>query len=1003
MLYIAAKTLLVYKNGLADILHIKEDEENINPINYNIILNFPEKFKELVSASEKEKEKEIRKQEVSLNLSSLDPHQLFEYITSKANKVNLKELAAKKVSFSPIALDYNYQDKDAEISEFLGFSHDDQWYLIFQNNLKKSFEYIDSKSKKFYEYVIKLHSYSMRVELDAYYSSDKVDLKFKTNFKEFYTALIFKYNLLVISRIYNFISGVTLKFEYFNEHQIDLKIFTDEITYLKVADFFNYSLQLKPYAHKYALLESKCVLYADEIQRKKQTGINSPVTAGEKKSNESISIRTKPAGIEREMERELLDKNLENELEKNQYSKKQSEDFFNLIDNEFNNFKISDKVTETNEEFRKFRIEDFDINNHLFFPPYLTCTDKYYTKYRTYDLKNDDFLDNEENNDFISLAENHKENENSGEEDLTSAKKSKAGLFDIKNILKLKKKNQTTENEQRNYIMTEEEKLEIKKKDVIKFFSDVHSPQIYLESSIFRSIDKLRLLSISFDYFFKLKKLKRMGLLSLCYFNRHEEAYIYNDCKKKLLCDSINVFSVSVKNRFLNHMRNTFGEEISFYLLWLQELIRFLVFPAVVGVIAFIIIQSNASLKETDAFSIFDTKIKVIDIIKLILCFTISIWFMVFMNHWKSMEKLYSYVWGCENSDETEPYQETYSDYKEITFVFDWKIKTQKKTIYLVKRLISYLISIILVILVIFVNSFLLYLKKNKLLENPQSKFWAYFPPSVNACLIKVLSFSYRSIANCLSHWENHPKNSIRVSHLSIKIFLFEFVNNFYTYYYIGFIKYYNNECLESNCSKELELQSYISFVITASINFLEIGIPYLMYKLRLSKAHNNANILQSKASSTDSLKAGLDSMSSDSLIEDYIEIILYLAYVILLTTSAALTPLFVFVLILLERGIDSFKIYYFLRVEVLNSSKGISIYNYMIKIILYLGTLTSLGFVLFSGKQNNLNSIRAESLGENSDQLKNILEKLLILLILENVIFLIGSLLKYRDFPECT
>ena len=59
----------------------------------------------------------------------------------------------------------------------------------------------------------------------------------------------------------------------------------------------------------------------------------------------------------------------------------------------------------------------------------------------------------------------------------------------------------------------------------------------------------------------------------------------------------------------------------------------------------------------------------------------------------------------------------------------------------------------------------------------------------MNGLQIKIMSFIYWYIANWLTKWENHEKNSTFDYNLSIKIIIFEFINNYSSLYYIAFVK----------------------------------------------------------------------------------------------------------------------------------------------------------------------------------------------------------------------
>jgi len=1049
-LYLAAKVCLVFPNGLAD-LYISNknynENESIDGLNYNLYFNTPEKFKDYflktiksendnVINNDLENNEEINENTIvrsrrgkSIKIIEHDSAESLEKtikdLLDREKTVNLKKLVQNRLSMS----DLNEFREDIDENENILFpklEDNRSWEMLFEENMNNLFESIDEMTKNFYKYVISLHIIEMRNEIINYNKESLKKSTYSSNsLKEIREFFEFKYMILIISRIYNFISGVSINFNFLNNDQLNLRFYTDEFTYAKIAEFDEYPLQLKPYALKYAILEKKCILTDDEIinyslNKKSKANIkieNTVLNIMNKGLNKVINKNNIP--MEKDNEKESLiktKKDLEKEAEKvaEKVEQQLSPDLSGkyLSENRISSMKLeqkknilSEKIKEMNEEFRNLKQTEFDKDNHLKFPPYYEFELKKYEKFRLYD-SNDEFYEDDKNCDFVNCNDSTDLKTQEFESDDTDKKNSIKLLFihessyNLYDMISKYFNNQLGKQDELHLI-----------EGIKNFFSVVKFPMISKEASVFRSIDKLRLLSFSLDYIFRIERLKNKEYLKLTFFNRNKETQIYEEHRWRFFFHSLNVICGKNRKIFLNYMRNQLGEEISFYLLWLHELIKFLIVPSILGVVAYILISNKSDGKKIGdkiAFKFFVVYIRASDLIQFFICIVISFWCFIFLNHWKSQEKYYSYIWGCSDSEELERQQESYVFDKEISFIFDWKIKMQNRSTYAFKKIVSLCISFLLVAFVIFLNFYILDLKKTNKLKFGDFIFWDYFPTVLNAVVIKIMSYVYRLIASKLSYWENHEKNSKRIENLSLKVFIFEFVNNFFTYFYIGFYKSFKKECSENDCTREIEIQSYISLSIFASINLIEIGIPIVMYMYKIKKINEkkqenslaNKNLPDASDNNlmdpitSDEIKADL--VPFDNLIEDYIEIIIYLAYVLLITSAAPLTPLFILILLMSERSVDSFKINFFLRVENLNSSNGISIYNYLIRIILFIGTITNLGLVLFSREYDYIDP------STHKDSLFDYLLKFLILLIFENFIFLTGNFIRFKNFPDC-
>ena len=122
-----------------------------------------------------------------------------------------------------------------------------------------------------------------------------------------------------------------------------------------------------------------------------------------------------------------------------------------------------------------------------------------------------------------------------------------------------------------------------------------------------------------------------------------------------------------------------------------------------------------------------------------------------------------------------------------------------------------------------------------------------------------------------------------------------------------------------------------------------------------------------------------------DTLLYDYLELLILFGYVMLFSVAAPLTPLIVFLLFYIERFVDSYKFFYLQRVTIISQSKGIEYYKYILVIFFCIGIITNLSLVLF----NNTNDSPT-------------LFKFFICFISENSLIISISLINYDIFPIC-
>ncbi len=542
--------------------------------------------------------------------------------------------------------------------------------------------------------------------------------------------------------------------------------------------------------------------------------------------------------------------------------------------------------------------------------------------------------------------------------------------------------------------------------------------------SKFRNIDKLRLITISLDKLISLNYLKKQKVLIMNLFQRNYKSYGEMINIKNIYKNSWNIFSNKDGRYLVNLIRNFFGEHISYYYLYLNDYIKWLVIPSILGILVEFLIKFLPDFIEPKPLG--KTPITYIDIIGLIFCIIINIWIGLFLQSWKQREKLYAYFWGTEYYTRSEPDREDFKPDLQKEFVFGEKLKFIKPSKRRLKQFISYCVLFCMMALTCSITFGLLNLKqryliksdeidnslgktnKNDVITTPKT-FWhdtliSILFAAINAIQIKIFNTIYTIIAKKLNEWENYQKDYQSIRDLTIKLVLFEFMNNYSACFYIGFIKPNIGKKCAGTCMHEMEIQLYTTYAIFFALNAIELGIPFIFYKYRsyeYKKSIKNfvkekfPNLNEKETKEKIDFYTDIQPQSSlhqllveeaDNMIYEYTEVIILFGFVCLFSVSAPLTPLIILLLIWTEKLVDLLKMFYFERFESLDKENGIGIYNFLMKVLIFFGQLTNIGVVLFS------KSFRLDN---------DLYYKVVIFLFIENGLLIIGFLVSINILPN--
>ena len=469
--------------------------------------------------------------------------------------------------------------------------------------------------------------------------------------------------------------------------------------------------------------------------------------------------------------------------------------------------------------------------------------------------------------------------------------------------------------------------------------------------SKFRNIDKLRLIYDNLDYIIKMNYLVQSKVLNYILFKRNYIDYGDKLSTKNLVFNQWNIFKRSTNMDYLYTVRNFYGEEIAYYFFWLLELTKWLFFPAIVGII---VNYSNKWITNKDG----SHNAKIL----LFLSAILVIWGCAFLDHWLQIEKLFNYFWGTEHFQQSMPDSESFVPDGYVSLVFNKKFPYVSYWKQVMKRTVSFLVLLLMLIIIVFLV-YLIFFYKVILIEKYPKYATAIgiLMAILNTIEIQVMSVLYVNIAHYFNEWENHRKDYMKTNALALKLIMYDFVNNYYSMFYIAFIKKTTifgkakEQCYgfggNDSCLEEIEIQLYTTIFISILLNIWEIGFPIITKGARMVSLQQKMSQIKLGITSTISPHSLEQQMLLDdypTLIYEYSEVITYIGFVFLFSVVAPLVPFLVLILLYAEKMFDTYKLFFLERVKMIEECNGLQIYNTIIHVYIYIGLITNPSFLIF-------------------------------------------------------
>ena len=461
--------------------------------------------------------------------------------------------------------------------------------------------------------------------------------------------------------------------------------------------------------------------------------------------------------------------------------------------------------------------------------------------------------------------------------------------------------------------------------------------------------------------------------------------------KTCILNPKLNVEVCELANKF----RNLFGEELSFYFIWLSHFINYLFFPALVGIIVVILCTVTKSMWGEKYY--LENKIDLW--LKFPFSLIVMIWAKIYADSWNKVEQIFNYEWGM-NDYNVEGSKIQCNKFTKFLNVVMPEIDPVKQVFW---NGLSWTVIGILLIMVIFTNKIVFWFSAfvrayfSTFLES--QGLGVYIQPASLFIIRQLNSSVYESVSSALLEIEIHKSPQDLRNSKVLKAVIFQFFNFYFNLYYIAFLKSLNNEACEfNNCKLELENQVTI-LLVTAILNDL-ISLIYFQffsakdiinkinrYKLNVEKneidaKHKRVNVKDTSVKHDYYIRKIYENQNADA---EYIEITLSFGYVIQFGSSSPICFLLCLIQAVLARISDSLKIGVYSHVNFCNGSKGIGPHSKVINFMITIGAITALVMNFISDSRMSIYSLSA---------------RFSLIILFENIIFVMLMFMELQKLP---
>jgi len=278
--------------------------------------------------------------------------------------------------------------------------------------------------------------------------------------------------------------------------------------------------------------------------------------------------------------------------------------------------------------------------------------------------------------------------------------------------------------------------------------------------------------------------------------------------------------------------RQYFGEKMSLYYLFMAHYSRWLIIPSIVGFSFQLVVWGTLNFSHP-----------VLPFFGVVIC----LWSIFMLEYWKQEQSIKAVHWGMTEFEEDEPDRpeflgEPIKSYIDGNTFLYYPVEHQKDSLRVSYAVISSFIMLLVGVLAS------IYILKFALQSGAAAPYASTIASVLNTIQITVFNSIYQEVATLLTNNENHRTDTLYEDYLIVKLFAFQFINSYSSFFFLAFIAESLprpnvdddanvGECGAPSCMNPLSINLAIIFGTRLTLNnFMQIFFPYRNYKKKFSE-----------------------------------------------------------------------------------------------------------------------------------------------------------------------
>lgn len=388
-------------------------------------------------------------------------------------------------------------------------------------------------------------------------------------------------------------------------------------------------------------------------------------------------------------------------------------------------------------------------------------------------------------------------------------------------------------------------------------------------------------------------------------------------------------------------IKNYFGEKIGLYFAFLSHYVSMLLFPAVIGIVVFLIQQNDP---------------RGFRYINVIYTCSMIIWNTLFLSSWKQKQATLSMEWGVTGYQNSEQYRPQYDGVPAKSPVDGSEFLYFRATTKAKRMNFSLSVTILLIscVLAYVAGVFLLQYeigRGGKQYKLRGINFVNGMLQGGNAVIIQVLNIIYGRVAIKLNDYENHRTDTRYEDELIAKIFVFQVINSYSQILYVAFLQTTTegNQCLPAtDCMPEVSLTLGTIFITRILMtNLTTFASPLL--KAYYHYFGKNDNLKESTQSPVEKEFLKEEYNVLIDTLKDYAEIVIQYGFTTMFIAALSVSPALAFVSGYIMIRVNGWKLCQAYRRPSPKTAESIGTWEVMIDIISVLAVISNIALLLFT------------------------------------------------------